>query len=294
MNDFSGRHLVILGCGYVGMAVAAVAAGRGARVTALTRNPATAAELGARGIATVVADLADDGWHRRIDGPADFVLNCVSSGGGGLEGYRRSYVDGMAATAAWTRRIGFAGTIVYTSSTSVYPQDGGVVVDEDAPTAPAGAGDRAALLLEAETRLRAAVCGRWFVLRLAGIYGPGRSHLVDQVRAGEVSGAGGHRLNLIHRDDIVAAVMAAFGAPPECRNQVFNVADDAPARKADVAAWLAERLGVAVPRFTGAPVAGRRAITPDRIISNARLKGALGWAPRHPSFREGLASLLSR
>jgi hypothetical protein len=53
-------------------------------------------------------------------------------------------------------------------------------------------------------------------------------------------------------------------------------------------------LGVPLPRFTGEPASGRRAITPDRIISNARAKAVLGWAPRYSTFREGCASLLSR
>jgi len=73
------------------------------------------------------------------------------------------------------------------------------------------------------------------------------------------------------------------------------VADGAPAAKAEVVGWLAERLGRAPPRFGGGPGSARRefAVPPDRIISSARLRAELGWQPRYPSFREGYAALLS-
>ena len=299
MDLFAGKRLVIFGCGYVGTAVALAARARGLRVVALTRNVATAAWLREQGSDVVTADLASDAWHAQIDGAPEFVLNCVSSGGGGAAGYRRSYVDGMASILAWARRRGAPGTLVYTSSTSVYPQGGGVVVDETAPTASADAAseERVRLLVAAEDMLRTSspeACARWFVLRLAGIYGPHRHHFIDQVRAGEASGNGAARLNLIHRDDIVAAVFACLGALPEVASGVFNLADDRPTAKSEIAAWLAERLGVPAPRFTGEPASGRRAVTPDRAISNARAKAVLGWAPRYSTFREGCASLLSR
>lgn len=294
MSVFDGRRLVILGCGYLGSAVARAAVMRGARVTALTRNEARAADLRAEGIDTVVGDLADETWHGRIPGAPDFVLNCVSAGGGGVEGYRHSYVRGMASLIAWARRTGPAGTVVYTSSTSVYPQGDGACVDETAPTA--GGSERAQLLLEAETALRLAdgVWRRWFILRLAGIYGPGRQYLIDGVRSGEVAGNGEHRLNLIHRDDGVAAIMACLAAPAAVGNAVFNVADDGPAPKADVVDWLAGQLGVPVPRFTGEPAGPRRSLTPDRVISNHRLKTQLGWRPEYPTYREGYGAFLSR
>jgi nucleoside-diphosphate-sugar epimerase len=134
-------------------------------------------------------------------------------------------------------------------------------------------------------------------LRLAGIYGPARHHLLDQVRAGtgEIAGSGAPHLNLAHRDDISAAVMATFTAPDSLSGEIFNVADDAAAPKAEVVRWLAEQLGRPAPRFTGGAASVRRgfASPPDRIISNARLKAQLGWRPLFPSFQEGYAAILS-
>ena len=289
-GNFDGKHLVIFGCGYIGGEMARQAVGRGLRVTALTRNAEKAAGLRAMGVATVVAELSADTWHAEV-GAADFALNCVSSGGGGAEAYRRSYLAGMKSVLAWAGARGALDTLVYTSSTSVYPQGGGGCVDETSPAS--GRDERTAVLVETEALPRASAVRRRVVLRLAGIYGPGRTHLLKQVQAGEVSGVGTHHLNLIHRDDVCRAIWAVLGAPATPAEELFNVVDDGAATKAEITAWLAAQLGLPAPRFTGEP-AGGRARVPDRIISNARLKAALGWSPRWPSFREGYVNLLSR
>src|SRR5690606_32116299 len=127
--------------------------------------------------------------------------------------------------------------------------------------------------------------GRWFVLRLAGIYGPGRHYLLDQLRegAGTLAGRGEHHLNLIHRDDIVTAILAAFTAPAHVESGIFNVADDNAAPKAAVVQWIATRLCRPQPAFSGEPATGRRAVTPDRVIVSERIKRVLGWRPRYPT-----------
>jgi len=110
--------------------------------------------------------------------------------------------------------------------------------------------------------------------------------------SGEVAGRGDFRLNLIHRDDIAGAIRAAFDAPATVDGGVFNVADDGAATKAEVVAFLAAKLGLPAPRFTGEPAGGRRRVTPDRVIANDKIKRVLGWRPRYPSFREGYAAIL--
>ena len=233
---FRGKQLVVFGAGYVGGELIRQALALGLKATALTRNPRRAAELSAWGAETIVADLATDRWHGQIAGGADFVLDCVGVGGGGVDGYRRTYVDGLRSIFAWAGKAP-VGTFVYTSSTSVYPQSGGIKVTEDAPTL--GVRDTAQVLVEAEDVVRAqggGACRRWFILRLAGIYGPGRHQLLDQLRAGAIDmhGCGEHHLNLIHRDDICAAIWAAFAAPAAIGQLVFNVADDGAATRAEL------------------------------------------------------------
>lgn len=300
------KHLVVFGCGYVGGEVARQALERGFRVTALTRNLEKAATLRSAGVQVIVADLATDLWHARLPSEVDYVLNAVSAGGGGIEGYRHSYVAGMESMVRWASQRPAIHTVVYTGSTSVYPQDHGVRVDETASTEAAS--ELPQVLLAAEqVVLKAASTSaegsglpnpktpisRAFVLRLAGIYGPGRHHLVDQVRSGSVSGRGEHHMNLAHRADIAAAIWSALEAPPSVTGGVFNVVDDGAATKQEVVAWLAQQLGLPVPEFTGVPVAGRRAITPDRIIDNQKLKSLLGWTPSFPTFREGYKNMLA-
>lgn len=310
-GKFLGRRLVVFGAGYVGGAVAREAAARGMRVTALTRNPEKARVLAEAGVDAVVGELADDAWHGRIaERGADFVLNCVSAGGGGLEGYRRSYVDGMRSVAGWAAKMrGLAGPgqrgigmLVYTSSTAVYPQTGGAVVGEEAPCdgrATGGGGDgRARLLLEAE-RLALAMHAEGTargvaVLRLAGIYGPGRHQLLDKLRDGadELPGRGDYYMNLVHRDDIVGAIWAAFSSPEA--QGVFNIADDSAATRGEICGWLARQLGRAAPRFSGVAAGGRRGALLHRLIANRRAKAQLDWHLRYPTFREGYAPVLSR
>jgi len=288
---------VIFGCGYVGSAVARAALAAGMQVEALTRNPAKAEQLRAAGLTAVtVADLASSDWHGAIAPAADFVVNTVSSGG--PESYRRSYVDGMQSILAWaaTGRTPI-GTLVYTSSTSVYPQGGGVTIDESAE-APGGT-PNGAIIRESEKLLELAppaACARKFILRLAGIYGPGRHHLLDQLREGALTlnGSGDHRLNLVHRDDIVTAILACLQAPAGVSGGIFNVADTGPALRADVVRWLSGQLGRATPAFDGSATTRRAgAPMPDRVVSSARIQQALGWQPRYPDYRAGFESLLS-
>jgi nucleoside-diphosphate-sugar epimerase len=253
-------------------------------------------------VAVVVGELADEAWWDapELAGGAARVAVTVAAGGGGVAGYQRSYVEGLRSVVGWAGRVrargGMAGRLIYTSSTSVYPQDGGVRVTE--ADAVGGEAETTRALVEAER-----IAGLWpgdgaTVLRLAGIYGPGRTYLIEQVRAGVAAGRPDTHLNLIHREDILnacAAVWTRDGASE--RNaagaEVFNLADSGAALKGEVVAWLAARLGVAEPVFTGQPAGGRRAVTPDRVIDAGRARTVLGWAPVYPTFREGYAAVLA-
>lgn len=285
--------VMIFGCGYVGTALARRLLADGVRVGALTRNPEAAAHLRALGVSEVIeAELDDRAWHSRLAGSYAGVVNCVSSAGGGIEGYQKSYVEGQRSVLEWARGRGVR-RYLFTSSTSVYPQDDGGWVDETAETA--GAPETGRLLLEAEACVReaAALFEQWYVFRLAGIYGPGRHYLLDQLREGAavIPGRGDYALNMIHLDDIVAAICAALLGEPPAPSGIYNLADDAPATKENVLSWLAEAMGRPAPVFDPGQVSPRLqrrgGRMPDRKISNQKAKTTLGWQPRYPSFREG-------
>ncbi|HEU5079368.1 MAG TPA: NAD-dependent epimerase/dehydratase family protein [Opitutaceae bacterium] len=295
LGKFEGKRLVIFGAGYVGTALAASALEAGAHVVALTRNHETAHALAAIGASTIQAEVDSHEWHDRIE-KMDMVVNCVSSAGGGIAGYEKSYVNGASSILAWLEKTGGTESLVYTSSTSVYPQVSGVV-DETSSTAEATGS--AKLLLEAEALLLGSVaCGkavRATILRLAGIYGPGRHHLLDHLRAEPArafAGKGNHLLNLIFRDDIVSAIEAALLRHQGLAAETYNVTDGHPVLKEDLARWLAAQIGRPFPGFSGESSGGRRADSLNRAISNEKLKRELDWAPRFPDFQVGYRAIL--
>ncbi len=288
---FAGKRVLVCGPGYVGGAVARALLSAGAEVAVLARSQATVERCREWGCTGWAADIAAADWHDEHPASYDFILYAVSSGGGGLENYRRCYVDGMKSLQSWLMTLDRSPHVIYTSSTSVYAGDGGEEIDESG--ALENAEPRASTLIAAEEALAEGELP-WTILRVAGIYGPGRHFLLDQLRAGEaaVAGRGDVHLNLAHQDDIVGAVLAAWRQPSVAAGEVFNVADSGRATKAEVVNYLAEKLGRPSPSFTGVSAPGRRSRLPDRVVLNEKLRSHLGWSPRYPSFREGYAAIL--
>lgn len=296
------KRLVIFGCGYVGAKLASEARAQGARVITFTRNSSKAAALETQGFEAIVGELASSDWHTKIEAGADYVLNTVSAAGPTPAGYRQSYLEGMRSILAWAAQGAKPiETFIYTSSTGVYAQGGGVVVNEE--TSTEGASITGRILVEAEDLLRAAPAAamkRWFILRLAGIYGPGRHYLLNALRTGSAPFAGNPALhqNLAHRDDIVSAMLACVSAPASIGSEIFNVSDGAPAPKAELLGWLAQQLEVAAPTFASEAAAdnSRRGgePTPDRIIKSEKIRRVLGWTPAYPDFRAGYAEILRK
>jgi len=295
------KHLVVFGCGYLGLALVQRALTDGWQVTALTRNPEAARAAEAAGATVVRGALEADDWHVEILPQAEAVVCCVGAADRTPAGYERSYLDGQASIRRWAAQ-GHVGHYLYTSSTRVYPQtDGGLVTEADAAAPEAlDAGGRIVRLSE-ELALRPApgIAGAT-VLRLAGIYGPGRHHLLDALRAGKTRfpGAGDHWLNLIHRDDVVAALLAAIAQPSPVVGRIFNLADSHPLRKKDLLAWLAAQLGLADVTFDPSLSdlrARRRGDRPwpHRVVSNTALREALCWEPVFPQAQAGYRPILT-
>jgi len=134
------------------------------------------------------------------------------------------------------------------------------------------------------------------ILRLAGIYGPGRGHWFKQFLRGEarLEGDGSRYLNMIHRDDVVGAIIAALqgGAPVP---SVYNVVDNEPVSQRDFFAWLAGQLGKPLPPSVPADAeANRKRGVTNKRVSNQRLKKMLGYQFKYPTFRQGYAVEIER
>jgi nucleoside-diphosphate-sugar epimerase len=276
-------HVLVAGCGWLGEAVARALVARGDRVTGIRRDPARAAALAAAQIEPLALDLSDPRAGERLPA-ADAYVACQSASADGEAAYRAAYVDATAPLLAAAARAG--APLVYTGSTGVFGQRDGSDVDEETPPAPSS--PTAAVLVDAERRVVAAAeCGaRASVLRLSGLYGPGRTGIAGRVRSGQLAlGPGDDAwMNFCHRDDAVAFVIAALDrAAP---GAILHGSDARPARRREVVEWIAARLGIDAPRAEHA-VAG-----PSRRIRSERTRALLGVTLRYPSFADGLASLL--
>lgn len=270
------RSVLIVGCGYVGEALArALAAHHDVVTIRRSAGPGTSLQR----------DVSAP-----FDLPAlprlDAVVYLVGADARTPEAYRRAYEAGPTEVLAALARAGQQPRrILYASSTSVHGQANGDVIDEDSPTEPTTFSGRSVLAGE-----RVLGSGPWPVtrVRFAGIYGPGRDSFVRGVIGGTIglSDADPHT-NRLHRDDCVGVLshlLAIDEAPP-----VVLASDPSPTRRNTVIRWLAARAGVE-PVWQGSPAARRPA--GDRRCHPAWLLSQ-GYAFRHPDFRSGYAELVA-
>ncbi len=257
------RRFFIFGLGYTAARLAAVLETQGWEVVSTGRS------------GTLSFD--DEGAVRLALADADQVLSSVPPGGEGTDPVLERYGAALAGKP-----------LTYLSSTGVYGDTQGAWVDETAPT---GTGRRTA---------RADADAQWLalgarVLRLPGIYGPGRSAL-DRVREGRA-----HRVDLpdqvfsrVHVDDIVSGAVLALDGPAGA----YNLADDEPCSQNAVIEHACRLLGLPLPPLQSMDEAGlspmaRAFYAENRRVANRKARRVLGWQPRYPTYREGLAALLA-
>jgi len=285
-------RVLIVGCGYVGVSLGAELVRLGHEVFGLRRSAAAATELKHAGIQPLLADITQPSTLAKLPRKFDWVVNCTASGGG-VEDYRKIYLEGNRNLIAWLADCP-PKKFIYTSSTSVYGQNDGSVVTEKSPAEPDA--DTAKVLLETEKLLLAASPNfPAVILRVAGIYGPARGHWFKQFLKNEarIEGDGARFLNMIHRDDLIGVIIAALknGRPGE----IYNAADDAPVSQLNFLKWLAAELKRPMPASVSADaeVLRRRGVTNKRV-SNAKLKAELKYEFLFPDFRAGYAAEIAR
>lgn len=265
----------IVGCGYVGMAVAHHwRTALGWEVTATTTTPARLAELA--GVADRAVLLVGDDREGLTNLLADRDLVLLSVGAPSPLAYERTYLRTAEALATVIEKTPVR-QVLYTSSYSVYGDRDGAWVDEETPPAPDTANGR--ILLATEQILlgiKRTVC----ILRLGGIYGPGRA-LVDIFgwAAGEtLPGNGSDWGNWIHRDDIVGAL--SFAAAQELSG-IYNLVGNAPLTRRELVEGVLAAHTLPPVQWDGAPPAGPRAY--NARVRNGRIREA-GYRLQRPTL----------
>lgn len=283
------QGVLIIGCGFSGLAIARLLRSRGIPALGTTRSRARAGEILAAGAEPVVW-TAGEPLPATLAGRFDAVVDTAGpawrTGEDPTEAILRS-VEGHPL-----RRF------VYLSSTAVYGDQDGGVVDEDTPCVPASPAGERRLAVERMLLRRADLPVT--ILRLPAIYGPGREGLVGRILRGThaIIGTDGGYGNRIRVEDLATACLAAI---ERATSSVYVVADDEAATRGEVADGLAELLGAPrPPRVTREEAL--RSMDPSVVamfsdskrLCNARMKRELGVTLRYPTWREGFADLVAR
>jgi nucleoside-diphosphate-sugar epimerase len=283
---------LIFGCGYVGRRVAHRLRSGGQTVYTLTRSPQRAAAFAADGFVPVIGDWLRPSTLRNLP-RSPVALVAVGRDPGTRIDFHHWYVDGLRHALD---ALDPSTRIVYLSSTGVYHQDGDQWVDENSPCRPRRGGGAAHLAAEALLRSRRPRGGA-AILRLAGIYGPGRLPRIADIRRGLplAVGSDGY-VNLIHADDAAAATASAILRPPPER--LYAVADGHPVRRRMFYQAVAALIGAPSPSFADAAPAGRLPVAAQRRgenskrIWNRRMLRDLLPHLQYPDYRSGLRQAL--
>ena len=263
-------RVLVMGAGYLGRAIASALRGAGHGVVEVTRSGDGSSVACDIGVAGEVAALPK----------CDVIVHCAASGRGGEEAYRAVYRDGCRNLVEC-----FPGVPVYfTSSTSVYAQVDGEVVDEESAAEPERGTGR--LFREAEEIV---LRSGGVVARLAGIYGPGRSVILKKFWEGTavIEEDGRRYLNQIHRDDAAAALVRMMG---KRLSGVYCVSDSKPLTQRQCYEQLAEKFGKELPPC-GPRDEGRKRGWTHKRVSNAKLRGE-GWEPGYACFLDAVDDIL--
>lgn len=280
------RRLFIFGLGYSGLEIAKLAQTQGWQVSGTCTAAEKANRLRADGIETYVFDGAAPLPAAALDGASHILCTIAPT------------PTGDRTLSTCRALLGHAKWLGYLSTTGVYGDHGSGWVDETTPATPGRARSLERLAAEQAWRDLARETGATLnILRLPGIYGPGRS-AIDRVKAGTARRIDkpGQFFSRIHVEDLADAALRAMARSGE--TALWNVADDLPAPNSEVIALAFELLGLpvppAVPWKQAAPAMSpmaRSFYMESRRVRNDRMKRDLGVVLRYPTYREGLKAI---
>jgi nucleoside-diphosphate-sugar epimerase len=271
-------RVLIAGCGYLGQAVAELFLSDGWEVEGWTKSADSAQPLSTKPYPVHAVDISKEDHVRAQAGNFDAVIHCASTRGGDVDSYRRVYLHGAGNLL---KRFG-GSQILFTSSTSVYAQNDGDLVTEESRAEPKH--ETGTILRKAEDLVLA---NRGIVIRLGGIYGPGRSALLKKFLSGDaiLDPESDRFVNQIHRDDAAASIQLLVKRQ-ESAGEIYNVVDDQPILLSECYRWLAAKLNRPLPA-AGRSTSKRKRGESNKRVGNAKLR-ASRWTPRYPDFAHGM------
>jgi nucleoside-diphosphate-sugar epimerase len=288
------KRVLIAGYGYIGSLVGHLLAESGTEVVAMSRTmPGGLLRHPHPNVHWFPADLTCKDSLSGVKGTFDHALFAASSSRGGSQDYRQVYCEGV--NNLMTELEGrLSRSFIYLSSTGVYGQNEGEWVDESMPVQPTS--ETGQVLVEAENYLFRQFQSNAFpgmVLRLSGIYGPGRGYAWKRIQQGNavIESPGERWVNMIHREDAANAVIAAF--TDGTAGEAYNVTDDVPVRQLEFYEWLASTSGNPIPKLVESdPLKPSKRQVTHKRISNRKLKQLKNFKLKYPSFKEGYPALM--
>ena len=279
-------HILIVGCGYVGHRVAQHWKQQGIEVSALTRSDVRAGDFSDEGIQPIIGDVLDSESLKKLP-QADLCLYAVGYDRSASPEKRHVYVDGLQNVLSEIHdRI---PRLIYISSSSVYGQNSGESVDETSVCDPSSDGGKICLDAEKVVREKFGDDNAATILRLSGIYGPGRLIGRRQQLQNQKPIAGNPQawLNLVHVQDIVQAIDAIVKTPPP--SNLYLLSDGNPIRRIEFYSALAKQLNLPEPVMpdSGSDEMGKRC-DPSRILQELPLQ--LSFLTIHDGLAESLSS----
>ena len=280
MADNVSQKVLIVGCGDLGGEVARQLAHTGLNVIGVKRS---AHQSDSSAVQIIAADVTKPESLTALNAvQPSVIIYCVAASGQTDVEYKSAYVDGLRNVLATQKNNTQLKHVFFVSSTRVYGQDTQALLDEAVPAQPADFGGHR--LLEAERLLQTLSCGTT-VLRLSGIYGPGRLRMINLAKSPDTWPKQNVWSNRIHRDDAAAFIVflikqvLAGNTVQNC----FIVTDSKPVPQYEVLRWLATQLQVGVPAQL--PASGGKRLSNKVMLET-------GFKLQYPDYIAGYHTLL--
>jgi len=269
-------HVLIAGCGDVGGVLAVSLLQDGHVVYGLKRNTSTLPD----GVLPIKADLTDPDTLTNLPAEIDSLVFLPTPASRDQAGYEAIFIQGWENI--WTGLKQTPARTVLVSSTAVFGESNGGIVDEETPPEPTGFNGKILLRME---QLAAGSTDNLVVVRISGIYGPGRERLIRLAASKglEIQQSPPYFTNRIHREDAAAALQHLL----EIKNPkaLYIASDDQPAPRYEVVEWLAKAQGAVAPKGKTDEHASR-----GKRVSNQRLRNS-GFSLIYPDYRAGYGAI---